>query len=74
MKDPLFQTIHKGVTLPVTAVQVRKVLNGVIKMLGLNPKDFGYHCFCCSGACLAFELNVPFENIKLHGKWRSDAI
>ena len=74
MQEPLFQVLHRGVKVPVTAVQVRKVLIQVIKSLGFNPKDFGYHCFRRGGACLAFELNVPFENIKLHGKWRSDAI
>ena len=74
MQDPLFQVETNGSKLPVTAVQVRKLLNKYIKLLDLNPKDFGFHCFRRSGACLAFELNVPFENIKLHGKWRSDAI
>ena len=74
MQDPLVQVEKDGTKLPVTAIQVRKSLNKFIKLLGLNPKDFGFHGFRRSGACLAFELNVPFENIKLHGKWRSDAI
>ena len=45
-----------------------------IKGMGLHPKDYGFHCFRRSGANLAFEMKVPFEHMKMHGHWKSEAI
>ena len=42
--------------------------------MGLNSSEFGFHAFRRSGATYAFECNVPVENIKVHGHWKSDAV
>ena len=71
---PLFLLVIDDQRIPVTAFKVRNVLTVMVKQMKLNPKDYGFHCFRCSGATLALELKVPLENIKIHGHWKSDAI
>ena len=58
----------------LTAFKVRKVLTKAIRSMGLEPKDYGFHCFRRSGANLALEMRVPLEHIKMHGHWKSEAI
>ena len=60
--------------VPLTTFKVRAVLSKALLRMGLEPKDFSFHCFRRSGACLALELKVPLENIKIHGHCRSDAV
>ena len=72
--DPLFMIKTSTGNTMLTDPQERRVFASVIKSLGLNPSDFGFHCLRRSGACLALELNIPLENIKLHGHWKSNAV
>ena len=72
--DPLFVIGSGGTKIPVTTFKVRATLSKALVKMGLEPKDYGFHCFRRSGACLALELKVPLKNIKIHGHWRSDAV
>ena len=71
--DPLFVS-HPSTKTPLTAYEVRKVLKSLVCSMGLNSSEFGFHAFRRSGATYAFECNVPVENIKVHGHWKSDAV
>ena len=71
---PLF-LIHSKAGIQTTgASKVRSFLKLVITNLGLNPGQYTFHMFRGSGASLAFDNNVQFENIKQHGNWQSEAI
>ena len=72
--DPLFMIKNSTGTIVLTAPQVRKVFASAITSMGLNPADFGFHCLCRRGACLALELQLPLQNIKIHGHWKSNAV
>ena len=72
--DPLFVIQSGDKKIPVTTFKVRATLSKALVKMGLEPKDYGFHCFRCSGACLALELKVPLEDIKIQGHWRSDAV
>ena len=58
----------------LTTFRVRNVLAKAIRGMGMDPKDYGFHCFRRSGANLAFEMKVPLEHIKMHGHWKSEAV
>ena len=72
--DPLFVVQIGQNKVPLTTFKVRAMLSKALVRMELEPKDFGFHCFRRSRACLALELKVPLENIKIHGHWRSDAV
>ena len=72
--DPLFMVSNSTGTTVLTAPQVRRVFTSAITSMGLNPPDFGFHCLRRSGACLALELKIPLQNIKIHGHWKSNAV
>ena len=55
------------------APNVISFLKLVITNLGLNPSQYTFHMFPRSGASMAFDNNVQFENIKQHGNWQSEA-
>ena len=58
----------------LTESNLRKTLSLVLRLMGKDPRTHTYHTFRRSGASLAFNNNVAFENIKHHGGWQSDAI
>ena len=58
----------------LTTFKVHNILTKAIRSMGLEPKDYGFHCFRRSGANLALEMKVPLEHIKIHGHWKSEAI
>ena len=51
-----------------------KALKLVVIAMVLNPSQYTFHMFRRSGASLAFDNNIQFENIKQHGNWQSEAI
>ena len=59
---------------PLTTFKVRKLLAKALTCMCLEPGDFGFHYFQCSGACMDLEMQVPFKKLKMHGHWRSDAV
>ena len=72
--DPWFMVKNPTGRAVLTAPQVRKTFSSAITLMGLKPADFGFHCLRRSGACLALELQIPLQNIKIHGHWKSDAV
>ena len=55
-------------------VKVRSVLQCLVAEIGLVPSVLRYYTFHRSGACWDFDNNIDFNQIKVHGGWRSDAI
>ena len=45
-----------------------------VRQLRLDPVQFTLHAFRRSGTTYSFNKNVSFEDIRLHGSWKSDAI
>ena len=72
--QPLFSYRQNGQLFTLTASKARYLLSEAICKCGLSPKDFGFHAFRRSGASLAFDLQIPLENIKSHGYWKSEAV
>ena len=58
----------------VTESNLRKHLAKVLRNLGLDAKQYSFHTFRRSGATLAYNLDIPMDEIKRHGTWRSDAV
>ena len=73
-QDPLFMVVHNSELHLLTTFEFRKQLAIVITQIKLDPRDFGFHMFCKSGASLAHNLQVPLPNVKRHGQWKSEAI
>ena len=72
--DVAFGYWELGRYVPVVAYKVRLFLARCIKQLDLDPALFTFHAFRRSGATYSFNHNVPFQDIRLHGSWKSDAI
>ena len=58
----------------VTQSQIRSHLTKVLSLLNLDHSHFTFHTFRRSGATLAFNNNVPIQQIKRQGTWSSDAV
>ena len=71
---PLFLIQNKIAIETTVAFKVRSFLKLVMVSMGLNPSQYTFHMFRRSGASMAFDNNIQFENIKQHGNWQSDAI
>ncbi len=71
---PMFSYMRGGHLVIVTKHQVRQHLATVMARIGLNPHHYTFHTFRRSGATLAFNLNVPLQDIQSHGTWLSDAV
>ena len=71
--QPLF--VHK---IPphrlVIDTSIRDTLRHIIQTLHWEGKGLSFHSFRRSGSTLAYDLQVPLENIMHHGLWRSSAI
>ena len=72
--SPLFQIqcFHKWVHL--TDTRLRKFLAKLLKVLNLASCCYTFHSLRHSGASLAFNLNVPMQDIQSHGTWTSEAV
>ena len=72
--SPLFQIkcYHKWV--PLTDTRLRKFFTKVLKALNLTAHGFTFHSLRRSGATLAFNLNVPMQDVQSHGTWTSEAV
>ena len=72
--SPLFQIqcFHKWV--PLTDTRLRKFLAKLLKVLNLASCGYTFHSLRRSGATLAFNLNVPMQDIQSHGTWTSEAV
>ena len=59
---------------PLLTFAVRQTLTKIRMSLQLQPSAFTFHAFRRSGATFSFNNNVAFEDIRLQGSWKSDAI
>ena len=67
-----FQLYQKWI--PLTDARVWKHLKNVL-ILVQKPSDFiTFHSFRRSGTSLAFNHNVPLQDIQRHGTWTSDYV
>ena len=51
----------------------REALLTLLKSIGLNPIEFGTHSLRSGGASRAAEQGMSHEQIKCHGRWKSDS-
>ena len=72
--SPAFVVSRGGRYVPLLAFAVCQTLGKIIMALQLQPSAFTFHAFRCSGATFSFNNNVAFEDIRLQGSWKSDAI
>ena len=64
---PIFQYKIRNSWIPLTDSKVRQHLKNVLQMAG-KPMDYvTFHSFRRSGASLAFNHNVPLQEIQRHG-------
>jgi integrase len=60
--------------VPITQAQWGIRLKQLVSRIGLDPAVFSPHSLRRGGATAMFIANVPREDIKSHGRWKSDAI
>ena len=72
--SPAFIVPRGGGYVPLLAFTVRQTLAKIIMSLQLQPSAFTFHAFRRSGATFSFNNNVAFQDIRLQGSWKSDAI
>ena len=72
--SPAFIVPRGGRYVPLLAFTVRQTLAKIIMALLMKPSAFTFHAFRRSGATFSFNNNVAFEDIRLQGSWKSDAI
>ena len=71
---PLFQIRCISGFVYRTVFKARSTLRTMVLELGLNPLEYTFHSFCCSGVSLAFNSNIALDSVKQHGNWQSDAV
>ena len=72
--DLLFQFQYPSGWKVLIDSKIRKTLSLINQKLDLSPHFFTFHAFRCSGASLAFNANVPIQEIKVQGTWTSDCV
>ena len=73
--SPLFQVKNECAQwVPLTDTRVRHNFLQILSRLGLQHTGMFLHTFRRSGATLAFNSNVSFQNIQSHGTWTSDCV
>ena len=70
---PLFATIYPPHS-QVIDTHIRDALRSVLAILNISMVGHGFHTFRRSGATLAFDHNIPLQNIMAHGLWRSSSV
>lgn len=59
---------------PLTSYQFTAILTRSIKFIGLDTSVFKSHSFRIGGATHLYQKGVPEEEIKLKGRWKSNAM
>ena len=65
--QPLFQYKYVAGWMVLINSIIRKTLSLINQKLNLSPHFFTFHAFQHSGASLAFNANVPLQEIKVQG-------
>ncbi len=71
---PMFSILIGKTVMVVTQSQVRQALAKILGILQLNARTYGFHTFRRSAASLAFQLQVPVQEIQSHGTWASNSV
>ncbi len=71
---PMFSIITGDTVVVVTQSQVRQGLAKILGILQLSARTYGFHTFRRSAASLAFQLQVPIQEIQSHGTWASNSV
>ena len=58
---------------PISYSRARSVLKIRLESLGYDSKLYGLHSFRIGGATEAGNRGVPHEDLKDHGRWKTDA-
>ena len=69
---PMFSIPQGCGSVPLTQSKVRKMLHSILLGLGMDSAGLSFHAFRRSGASLAFQNEIPIQDIKMHGTWESD--
>lgn len=59
---------------PLTSYQFTAILHKSIKFIGLDTSTFKSHSFRIGGATHLYLTGVPEEDIKIKGRWKSNAM
>ena len=59
---------------PIIDTKIRDALKCILTILKIDLKGHGFHTFRRSGATLAFDCQVPLQNIMAHGLWKSSSV
>ena len=70
----LFQVQYHDTWVPLTDTRLRKNLAIILKKLKLENSNITFHSPQRSGASLAFNFHVPFQDIQSHGTWTSECV
>jgi integrase len=71
--DPFLSYRSSGQLFLISQSDLRRSLKRLVSALGFSSK-LTFHSFHRSGASLAYASGVPFDAIKAHGTWASDAL
>ena len=72
--EPLFQIQTAAGWQVLTDTCIRKTLSKINLALDLPSNYYTFHAFRCSGASLAYDLDIPVKEIKEHGTWASECV
>ena len=71
---PLFQVKLRSNWVPLSDTRLRKHFKNIITALNLGQSSLTFHSFQRSGATMAFNSEVPIQDIQSHGTWTSDCV
>lgn len=73
---PVFTTVYQGKESVQTRTMLKRLHRYLAKILPDSSavKRFGLHSMRKGGATTALQVGVPVEQIKLQGRWKSDAV
>ena len=71
---PLFRVQHQGEWVPLTDTRLHRKLSQILRKLPLSNSNITFHSLRCSGASLAFNSQVPLQDIQSHGTWTSECV
>ena len=58
----------------IIGTKICEALKSVLTLLKIDLKGHGFHSFRRSGPTLAFDSQVPLQNIIAHGLWKSPSL
>ena len=72
--SPLFQIKCYSKWVPLSDTRLRKTFSKIMDKIQKSPSGLTFHSLRCSGATLAFNMNVPMQYIQSHGTCMSEAV